>query len=140
MKKLLFLLLLGGIAAAQPAIIPGTLGFDSNDLAQAIEAPPSVKAGENFQITVITSGDGCVSQGDTSVVLGENSADVFVYDQTVATEPGVICTRILKQFRHPATLRFTQKGEAVIRVWGKKQSGDGALGSPTVVEKRVQVR
>lgn len=135
-KTLLVLVGLAAAVSAQPARVPGVLGFDSQE---AIIAPESVEAGKDFQVTILTSGDGCVSQGDTSVVLTETGADVFVFDETVATHPGVVCTRILKEFRHSATLRFTHKGEAVIRVWGRQQSGNSPLGAPVVVEKRVRV-
>lgn len=120
--------------------ILGVLGSDSNTAYQSISVPPNVQANRDFEITVTTSGSGCVSAGETSVILGEMNADVFVYDFTSANRPGIMCTMIFKTFSHKATLRFANKGEAVIRVWGRRQGGGSILGEPTVIEKRVSVR
>ena len=123
----------------QPARIPGALGFDNSQLSEAISAPASAEANKDFQISIITSGNGCVSAGETDVVLSDSSADIFVYDLTSATRPDVVCTMILKQLTHTATLRFTKSGKAIIRVWGRQQSGS-PFGKPVVVEKTITVR
>ena len=128
-------------SAEQPvARVPGVLGFDSKELSSAISVPPTVNANKDFQVTITTSGNGCVDAGETAVILTENGADIFVYDFTTAVGPGIICTMILQQFPHTATLRFTKKGEAVIRVWGRRQGGTSPLGEPVVVEKHVTVK
>ncbi len=123
------------------AMVPGVIGFDSEDLSDAVKAPETVKANEEFQIMVNTSGNGCFSKGETSVVMGSDmTVDVFVYDFTVATRPGTVCTLILKNFSHTAALKFEKTGEAVIRVWGRKQGGSSPFGEPVVIEKRIRVR
>ncbi len=123
----------------QQARVPGVLYSESQDLSGSVTAPASVKAGADFQVTVTTSGNGCVSAADEGVILADASADVFVYDFTTATRPGTICTMIFKQLQHKVTLRFAAKGEAVIRVWGRRQGGTSQTGEPVVVEKRVKV-
>lgn len=122
------------------AYVPGVIGFDDKQLSDAIAAPQIVQVNKDFQISVTTSGNGCVSAADTQVILMEMSADVFVYDFTTATRPGIACTMILKSLPHNATLRFTKPGEAVIRVWGRRQGGNAPMGEPVVVEKRLKVQ
>jgi len=121
---------------SEQARIPGEIGSG----ADAIVAPATVTVNQDFEVTVRTSGNGCVSQGDTGVVLGETSADIFVYDLTTATRAGTMCTMIFKQFEHKATLRFEKKGAAVIRVWARQTDGKSPSGNPVVVERRVLVR
>ena len=109
--------------------------------AGAITVPASVIAGNDFTITVKTGGNGCSSMGDTSVILGEGSADVFVYDMTTATRPDIMCTMIYKEFDHEATLRFSKKGEAVIRFWTRDHGdANSPMGKPSIVEKRIIVK
>ena len=119
----------------QAARVPGQLAGDG----EAIVVPATIKSDTDFEVTVRTGGDGCWNKGDSSVVLGENSADIFVYDITNATKPGTMCTMIYKQFDHKVILRFAAKGEAVIRVW-TRGTGDGPMGKPVIVEKRVTVK
>ncbi|HVF46907.1 MAG TPA: hypothetical protein VNA17_05010 [Pyrinomonadaceae bacterium] len=123
-------------AGSQPARLPGML--DGGDDATVV--PVSVGAGKDFTVTIKTSGNGCVSQGDTSVIVGESGADIFVYDTTTATGPGTICTMIYKQFEHKATLRFDQKGEGLIRIWARRAGDKTPLGNPVVVEKGIAVK
>lgn len=117
------------------ARLPGQLTGESD----SIVIPASVRAGSKFDITIKTGGNGCSSMGDTGVVLGEQSADIFVYDLTSATKPGTMCTMIFKQFDHKARLKFSQKGEAVIRVW-VREAGDSPMGKPVVIERKIIVR
>ena len=116
------------------------LGLVDERLADTLVAPSAVSVGEDFQITVTTSGSGCEREGDTGVIVTENSATVMVYDFTAATHPGVACTMIFKRMPHTVTLRFTKPGEAVIRVWGRRTGPDTPpVGAPTVIERRVMV-
>jgi hypothetical protein len=129
-------------ADRQQARVPGVIAFDEAKSSDGVEVPTAVKADEEFQIAVITTGSGCVNAGETEVVLSDTSADVFVYDLTTATRPGVACTMIFKQFRHTARLKFSKPGEAVVRVWGRRITGgdDAPAGRPIIVEKRITVR
>ena len=120
--------------------ILGNLGFDLQTAERSISVPSNIQANRDFEITITTSGGGCDGAGDTGVILGEMNADVFVYDFTSANRPGIACTMILKSLSHKATLRFVNRGEAVIRVWGRQQGGDLPFGKPIVIERRVTVR
>jgi hypothetical protein len=128
------------VVAASPtppagsARVPGTVTSEG----EGVTAPSTVKAGANFEVIVRTGGSGCTYMGDTSVVLGEDSADIFVYDFTTATRPGMMCTMIYKQFDHKATLQFAKRGPAVIRVW-VRGGGEFQMGMPLVLERRVTV-
>jgi hypothetical protein len=122
----------------QEARMLGILEEGAND---ALVAPAAVMAGEYFQVTITTIGSGCEREGDTGVIVSEDSAAVMVYDFTKATHPGVACTMILKHLRHTVTLRFTKRGKALIRVWGRRVGSDTPLaGAPTVLERQVTVR
>ncbi len=115
-----------------------TLGEEGTN--ESISIPATVEANKDFEIIVTTSGDGCVSAADTGVILGEMSADVFVYDFTTANRPGIACTMIFKTLPHKATLRFTKTGEATIRIWGRKQGGDSPFGEPIILIRRITVK
>lgn len=122
---------------AREARVLGILDENAND---ALVAPAAVRAGEDFQVTITTTGGGCERAGDTGVIVSENGATVMVYDFTTATHPGVACTMIFKQLRHTVTLRFTKPGEALIRVWGRRVGSDTPpVGAPAVLERRVTV-
>lgn len=122
------------------ARVLGVISFGTENLDGVIKVPETIEANKDFQITIITTGNGCVSADETGVVLNDMSADVFVYDLTTATHPGIACTMILKQLTHTATLRFTNSGEATIRIWGREQGGNSPFGKPVVVEKRITVK
>jgi hypothetical protein len=125
-------------APPQEARVLGLLDESAND---TLVAPDTVLAGEDFQVTITTTGSGCERAADTGVIVSEDGAAVMVYDFTKATHPGVACTMILKRLRHKVTLRFTKRGRALIRVWGRRVGSDTPLGgAPTVLERRVTVR
>jgi hypothetical protein len=116
------------------------LGFLDEQFPDTIVVPSAVSVGEDFQVTVITSGSGCEREADTGVIVTENGANVMVYDFTAATHPGVVCLAVLKRLPHTVTLRFTKPGEAVIRVWGRRGGATiPPMGEPTVLERRVMV-
>ncbi len=105
-----------------------------------IETPKKIKAGENFEVKILTAGGGCEREGDTSVILDETSASVFVYDFTSATKPGVACTMIFKRLSHTATLNFKKPGEVIIRLWGRRIGSDTPPGGePMILEKKIMV-
>ncbi|MGB7070428.1 MAG: hypothetical protein WBD22_13120 [Pyrinomonadaceae bacterium] len=130
------------IPAATPAsdsgtIVPGAL--DTED-ASAVTVPQTAQVDKEFQVSVITSGNGCANKGNTSVVLGEKTADVFIYDSTSANRPGIMCTMIHKTFDHTATIKFPQPGEAVVRIWARKHKADLPMGEPVVIAKTVMIK
>jgi hypothetical protein len=124
---------------SQQARVLGAL--DLHDTQPAITAPATAGVGQDFQVTITTTGDGCVDKGDEGVILADTGATIFVYDFTTATQPGVPCTQIFKRLQHTVTLHFTQPGDKVIRVWGRQQgvSAD-PLGAPIVLEQHVVVQ
>jgi len=143
-----FMLLSGAVASqrrttpqyapSQEARVLGILDESAND---ALVAPATVPAGEDFKVTITTIGSGCEREADTGVIVSENGATVMVYDFTKATHPGVACAMILKHLRHTVTLRFTKRGKALIRVWGRRVGSDTPMaGAPTVLERHVTVR
>jgi len=116
------------------------LGLVVGEQKEVVIAPEAVKVGEDFNVTINTFGGGCESKGDEGVILGEDSAVVMVYDFTVATRPGVICTAIAQTFPHTVILRFTKTGDAVIRIWVRRIGPDTPPeGVPIVLERRVKV-
>ena len=124
-------------APPQEARVLGLLDERAND----VSAPDTVLSGEDFQVTITTTGSGCERAADTGVLVSEDSATVMVYDFTTATRPGVACTMILKRLRHTVNLRFTKRGKALIRVWGRRVGSDTPpAGAPIVLERRVTVR
>lgn len=123
------------MADIQLVRVPGQLFGESGDIA----APSEVKADTEFEISISTYGNGCHWMGDTSVVLDETSADVFVYDKTSATKPGTVCTMVFREFEHKARLKFDKKGEAVVRIWAR-YAGNLPMGKPAVVERKIIVK
>jgi len=108
--------------------------------ATPVLAPSSVRVGERFMVTITTTGSGCDRLGDSGILMGERDATIMVYDFTSANRPGVACTMIFKMLKREIPLTFTQPGEAVIRVWGRRSRPDGAPGGePYIVERRVEV-
>jgi hypothetical protein len=117
------------------------LGNISGDQKDVVDAPATVRAGEDFKVTIKTFGSGCDRAGDTGVITSESSATVMVYDFTAATHPGVICTMIAKRMPHVVTLRFTKPGAATIRIWGRRFEKDAPPleGVPAVLEHHLTV-
>lgn len=119
----------------------GVLANPEDNFAGAIAAPASVKAGERFVVTVTTTGSGCDRAGDVGVLLGERHATLMVYDFTYANRPDVVCAMMLKTLKHDVPLTFSQTGDAVIRVWGRRQNQNSPpYGEPYVIEHRIVVR
>ncbi|MGH2523598.1 MAG: META domain-containing protein [Anaerolineales bacterium] len=123
------------------ARVPGIIDFHADGTRGVLTAPDRVQAGEDFEVTISTFGGGCQRAGDTAIVVTNIGAAVMVYDFTTATQPGVVCTAILKRLTHTITLNFTEPGEMLIQVWGRRVGQDTALmGVPIVLEHRVTVQ
>jgi hypothetical protein len=122
------------------ARVLGILEFQNEDTQDVLTAPDTVKAGEDFELTISTFGGGCEREGDSSVLVSPENATVMVYDFTSATQPEVVCTAILKRLNHTVTMRFSEPGEMVIQVWGRRVGPDTPAGGvPTILEHRVRV-
>lgn len=135
-----------GQASATPrsslpeARIPGLIDNGRERTSDVISAPATVRAGEGFEVTITTFGGGCEREGETSVILTGSGATLMVYDFTTATHPGVVCTMIFKRLPHRVTLNFSEPGEKIIRVWGRRVGSETPpIGVPTVLEQRVLV-
>jgi hypothetical protein len=115
--------------------------IDYNGQSQnVITLPKSVKAGKPFDVEIKTQGSGCEREGDTSVVMMPDGASITLFDFTTATQPGVVCTMVMKTFSHKATLKFDQPGEMLLRVWGRSIGANTPMdGEPVIVEKKVKV-
>lgn len=123
----------------QTARVPGLLNLQGAQ--DPIVAPATVRVGEEFLVTITTFGDGCVEKGDEGVIVRDNGAAIFIYDDTTATQPDVVCTTIFKELRHTVTLRFNQPGEKVIQIWGRQAEADAPPGgTPLVLEQHVLVQ
>jgi hypothetical protein len=94
----------------------GTIEFYADPA--RIAAPDTVSAGTAFNVSVVTYGGGCVTQGTTeSAVIGA-VAQVTVYDEEHHAD---VCTDELRMFSHTATLQFAQPGTATLQVRGWKE-------------------
>jgi hypothetical protein len=121
------------------ARVPGIIDMDTQSQF-VIETPKSVKAGNDFEVKILTLGGGCEREGDTTVIQGENDAAIFVYDFTSATKPDVPCTKELKRLSHRVTLQFKKAGEVIIRLWGRRIGSDTPPGGePMILEKKIVV-
>jgi hypothetical protein len=139
---LLILFAAAAFVSAQTAKEARVIGIiDLNSQSEnVIETPKSIKAGKDFEVKILTAGGGCEREGETSVIMEEASASIFVYDFTSATAPGTVCTQIFKRLSHTATLNFKNPGEITIRLWGRRIGSDTPPGGePMILEKKVKV-
>jgi hypothetical protein len=70
--------------------------------------PDSVRAGEPFVATLLTSGDGCYQKGNTELFVTGNTALILPYDRVHGSD----CAAILVHLDHSVTLHFDAPGEA----------------------------
>ena len=119
--------------------VAGIVDYYDSGTQGVITAPERVRAGEEFQVTITTFGGGCERAGEAEVSMAGNTADVEVYDYTVAG-PAVTCTAELKRMPRTVTLSFPTPGEGLIRVTGiRVGQGTPPEGEPTVLETRLTV-
>lgn len=114
----------------QPAIL--AFGDDS----AAIALPDTVAVDAPAALVVTTQGGGCIRQGETEVQAAPTAADVRVYDYFPRPSGNLACTADIRPLLHEATLRFTQRGTATVRVHGRRQPNTGAV----VVTRTIVVR
>lgn len=98
-----------------------------------IAVPDTVRAGEDFQVSVRTYGRGCVRQDTTEVAVEGRLAQVVPYD--LHSRDGT-CSDVVRAFDHAAVVRFEEAGEAEVRVVGKRlpENAMMVLAHPVVVE------
>jgi hypothetical protein len=120
------------ITYPEERVIGVITGFNADDPHVAV--PDTVAAGESFAVTVRTYGGGCTRKGETETEIDGLRATVTPYDIQTRAD---ICTDILKQFTHTASLRFNETGTARVVVRGRGHTPDGAL---LTIERTVVVR
>ena len=90
----------------------GTIRFYQDPV--VITVPDTVDAGETFQVSVRTYGNGCTSLSHTKVRLDGRTVDITPFD----LERGAVCADVLAMFDHTATLVIPEAGTARIRFHG----------------------
>jgi hypothetical protein len=93
-------------------LIPSQLALASSD--PVVAAPSVVSAGQAFEVSITTFGDGCVSPGHTDLRITGNRADLFPMDR----KSGTTCFAVLLAFEHKVQLSFSRRGNATIFVHG----------------------
>lgn len=92
--------------------------IDFYDQPSVVEVPDTVRAGEDFQVSVRTYGGGCLSQDTTEVAVSGRLAQVVPYD--LHSGEGA-CPDVLRTFDHEAVVRFEEAGEAEVRIIGRRE-------------------
>jgi hypothetical protein len=124
------LILICGLAACQTLpdgervrVIGAIEGYNQDD--PRITVPATVRAGDDFDVTISTYGSGCHTRGETEVARQARTATITPYDYTAP--PGTPCTLQLIEFRHTARVRFDTPGPAEIVVRGESRTADGVI-------------
>jgi hypothetical protein len=113
----------------------------ADPFAVVLVAPDTVRAGVSFTAKVTTIGPSTCWKADGAEVKAEAAAAVVTPFDLTAESEEVACGSALVQLPREVELRFTQGGQAVIRVTGRKVVGQDIQGGTQVtVEKRVHVR
>ena len=110
----------------------GVLTF-FGDSAQ-VTVPASVAVGEPATVVVLTAGGGCIRTGDTEVRVVGLDAELTPYDHFPSA--GQVCTADFRLNTHTATVQFTQRGRATVRVRGREQPS----GRTITVVRQITVR
>ena len=114
----------------EPSLLAGAV-----DSPNRIELADTVAVNTPVPIVVPTGGGGCIRQGDTESTVSGLTADVRPYDYFPPRSADVVCTADFRVLRHTATLQFSQRGTATVRVHGRLSPD-----RPTVVTRSVVVR
>lgn len=121
----------------------------AGELTREVHAASTVRVGEPLTVEVTSYGGGCEAQGSGEVAVEGLEADIHVFDYTfvpLPAAPGMehvahVCTTPLKMFRKRFPVHFDQRGEAVVRVHGKRRDvRTPGRDLPEVVTLRVRVR
>lgn len=85
----------------------------------AIVVPDVVQAGEEFEVTVTTSGrNSCVREDRTEVEVEGSSAEITPYDVTSERSDGG-CAQVIVHLTRTETITFDEPGPALIVVYGR---------------------
>ena len=97
----------------------GTIEFHNEPI--RVDVPDTVRAGESFQVAVLTYGGGCTRKRRTDVSVVGLIARVTPIDSEVRGDHA--CAQYLATFAHEATLTFSRAGRARITFNGRRQPG-----------------
>jgi len=126
-----------GVAATAPTGVPTDGNVD------VIQAPAEVVVGEPFTATITTvGGSSCWEPDGATIELDPALAEMTPWDlnRLSPENPEIVCTGALEALPREVTLRFTEPGDAVIRVLGRRVVGpDPGVWSDEVVEQAVRV-
>lgn len=108
--------------------------IDFFDQPTFVVVPDTVRAGEDFEVSVVTYGNGCVTSDTTEVQVSDQFAQVVPYD---IHRGNTTCPDVLRTFDHKARVRFDQAGAAAVRVVGKRMPENAIIlvERPVVVEE-----
>ena len=134
---------LAGTAACSSSTGPGladnvgVIGPALDRAAEVVTAPASVRAGNDFTVTVSTFGNGCVTAAGASVTYrgAQQNVAVIVPFDNYGAPAELVCTDILNRPGRDVRLRFNTPGTATIRVEGRR----GEDGGRAVIEVPVTV-
>lgn len=111
-------------------------------LSSGLIAPDTVQAGVPFAVTVTTIGPtSCWEPAGAEVRTEPGVAIITPYDLTPEDLSETRCGDSRSNLARQVVLRFDARGEAVVRVAGRKITGQNFEEfTPTTIEKRVVVR
>jgi len=102
----------------------------------AVTLPNSARVGVPLPVTVTSFGGGCITKGETDVMVTGLLAEVRPYRYEVVRLPlHSACTGELRLFLHVTQVQFDAPGDARIRVVGVARPGD----TPYVAELSLPV-
>lgn len=98
--------------------IPGIISFYQDSI--VIDVPATATVGQPFDVLVWTRGDGCFSEGETTVTTTGTQTVVEPFDSVLRD---LVCNSILLLFEHTASVTLTEPGEntVVVRGWSLPQ-------------------
>lgn len=100
-------------------------------LVVGVEVPDTVQAGEEFTVTVRTSGSNtCWRRDRTEVSVRGLTATVIPYD-VEDRDRGEVCGAAVIEITHTAVVTFDEPGSALVDVRGRNGTG---VEAPVVVE------
>ncbi|HEX2092447.1 MAG TPA: hypothetical protein VHG28_08595 [Longimicrobiaceae bacterium] len=123
-------------------VVPLRALASGSALRAGVVAPDTVQAGVVFAIRVTTIGPTlCWEAAGAVVELEPDLATVTPYDRTHEDED-TGCADARAELSRRVELRFTRKGETLLRVRGRRVVGRGLQEAEgmVVLEKRIQVR
>jgi len=135
------------LAACEPATGPtpleeriiGVIAVAGDTTTKVLVVPDSARAGTGFQVTVTTFGNGCDRAGEVEVEMRGLVATLHPYDYT--RRDAAACDPAVRRFPRSTTLTFAERGDALVRVQGRRIGpGTPPGGAMIQIERSVRVR